>query len=570
MIIFKILSYRNFLSTGNYKTTIDLTKNNNTLISGDNGAGKSTMLDAITFALFGKSFRGINLPLLVNSINERDCEVEIEFSLGRDNYKIIRGIKPKKFEIYKNNEMLDQDSKSNDYQKILEEQILKMTYKSFCQVVILGSSNYVPFMKLSTKDRRLVVENLLDIDVFSVMNTLVRGRLQMAKEYVTDIDHKIELIKEKVDAKQRLIDTLERTSSDNIDKYKSDIEESRNQVNELAEEIELHHRKIEKLLEDVEDKDKISSELLKSESIEKQLKNKVKEIEKNIKFYQENDTCPSCKQDIDATHKEEVFKEKGEKKTEIEESIGTLARSIENIEIKLNDINAILGDVQKVEREVSNKQNQISASTQYIGKLQNNIQSAQSESSDVQDAKDALNILLGEGKAHIEDRKEKVEDKHYYEIASMMLKDNGIKAKIIKHYLPIMNQLINKYLGDMDFFCKFILDETFMETIKSRHRDEFTYHSFSEGERLRIDLSLLLAWREIARLKNSVNCNLLILDEVFDSSLDAVGTEEFLKLLKTFGNRANVFVISHKSDTMTDKFDEHIVFEKKNNFSKIK
>ena len=564
------MSYKNFLSTGNYKTTINLTKNNNTLVSGDNGAGKSTMLDAITFALFGKSFRGINLPLLVNSINERDCEVEIEFSLGRDDYKIIRGIKPKKFEIYKNGEMLDQDSKSKDYQKILEEQILKMTYKSFCQVVILGSSNYVPFMKLSTKDRRSVVENLLDIDVFSVMNTLVRGRLQIAKEYVKDIDHKIELTKEKVDAKQRLIDTLEKTSSDNIDKYKSDIEESRNQINELAEEIEVHHNKIEKLLEDVEDKDKVSSELLKSESIEKQLKNKVKEIEKNLKFYKENDICPSCKQDIDDAHKEEVFKEKADKKKEIEESIETLANSIETIETKLNDINVILEDVQKVEREVSIKQNQISASSQYISKLQTNIQSAQTESTDVQDAKDALNVLLGEGKAHVEDRKEKVEDKHYYEIASTMLKDNGIKAKIIKHYLPIMNQLINKYLGDMDFFCKFTLDETFVETIKSRHRDEFTYHSFSEGERLRIDLSLLLAWREIARLKNSVNCNLLILDEVFDSSLDAVGTEEFLKLLKTFGNRANIFVISHKSDTMTDKFDEHIVFEKKNNFSKIK
>jgi len=549
---------------------VNLTKNNTTLVSGENGAGKSTMLDAITFALFGKSFRGINLPLLVNSINERDCEVEIEFSLGRDDYKIIRGIKPKKFEIYKNGEMLDQDSKSKDYQKILEEQILKMTYKSFCQVVILGSSNYVPFMKLSTKDRRLVVENLLDIDVFSVMNTLVRGRLQMAKEYIKDIDHKIELTKEKVDAKQKLIETLERKSSDNIDKYKSDIEESKTQIAELQEEVETHQNIIAKLLEDVEDKDKVSKELLKMESIEKQLKNKVKEIEKNIKFYRENDTCPSCKQDIDDTHKEEVFKERGDKKKEIEESIDTLADSIRDIETKLNDINAILEDVQKAEREVSGKQNQISASNQYVGKLQDNIQSAQSESTDVQDARDELNVFLGEGKAHIADRKEKVEDKHYYEIASMMLKDNGIKAKIIKHYLPIMNQLINKYLGDMDFFCKFILDETFVETIKSRHRDEFTYHSFSEGERLRIDLSLLLAWREIARLKNSVNCNLLILDEVFDSSLDAVGTEEFLKLLKTFGNRANVFVISHKSDTMTDKFDEHIVFEKKNNFSKIK
>ena len=570
MITFTKLAYKNFLSTGNYKTTIDLTRHNTTLVSGENGAGKSTMLDAITFALFGKSFRGINLPLLVNSINERDCEVELEFTLGKDKYKIVRCIKPKNFEIFKNGEMLDQDAKSKDYQKVLEEQILKMSYKSFCQVVILGSSNYVPFMKLSAKDRRIVVENLLDIDVFSVMNTLVRGKLQMAKEYIKDTDYKIELAKEKVDAKQKLIDTLEKKSSDNVEKYKDEIEESRKQIKEWQDEITINQSKIDELLEEAKDKDTISKQLLKSESIEKQLNNKVKEIEKNIKFYKENDTCPSCKQDIDDTHKEEVYKEKGDKKQEIEDSIQQLAETITDKEKELSEINAILEDVQKIEKEVNGNQNQISASNQYIGKMQESIENAQTEGTEVQTAKNELNQLIGEGKGYVEERKEKVEDKHYFEIASMLLKDTGIKAKIIKHYLPIMNKLINKYLGDMDFFCKFTLNEAFDETIKSRHRDEFTYHSFSEGERLRIDLSLLLAWREIARLKNSVNCNLLILDEVFDSSLDAVGTEEFLKLLKTFGNRANIFVISHKSDTMTDKFENHIVFEKKNNFSRIK
>jgi DNA repair exonuclease SbcCD ATPase subunit len=570
VIIFKTLSYKNFLSTGNYKTTINLRKNYNTLVSGDNGSGKSTMLDALTFSLFGKSFRGINIPLLVNSINEKDCEVEIEFSIGKTDYKIIRGIKPKKFEIYKNGDMLDQDAKSVDYQKILEEQIIKMTYKSFCQVVVLGSSNYIPFMKLSAKDRRFVVENLLDIDVFSVMNTLVRSRLQMVKEYIKDIDYKVELTKEKVDSTNKLIETLEKKSIESIDKCKDDIEEASKQISELREETKEHLENLEKLLEKIKDKDTTSNNLLKSESLETQLKTKVKTIDRNVKFYEENDTCPSCKQDIQEHHKEGVYKEKADEKQEIEEELDTIIGNIKIAEDRLNEINEVVEDITKIEKEINQKKNQISASLQYVDKMQNNIESTLTEGTEIQEAKDKLNQLIGEGKGYVEERKEKIEDKHYYDIASVMLKDSGIKSKIIKHYLPVMNKLINKYLGDMDFFCKFSLDENFIETIKSRHRDDFTYYNFSEGERLRIDLSLLLAWREIARLKNSVNCNLLILDEVFDSSLDAVGTEEFLKLLKTFGNRANIFVISHKSDTMTDKFDNHLVFEKKNNFSSIK
>ena len=445
-----------------------------------------------------------------------------------------------------------------------------MTYKSFCQVVILGSSNYVPFMQLSASDRRLVVENLLDIDVFSVMNTLVKARLQMTKEYIKDIDHKIDLVKNRIEDKEKLILTLEKKSNDSVEKYQKEITENQNHLDDLKTQIENQKNSVSNLDSQINDKDFISNSLIKMEDIEKQIKRKCKNIKKEITFYENNKICPSCNQSILEDHKNKVVDGLREKDGIYENRIRDLEEEIDLKEKRLGDINSIIENINNIEKQISIKQNEVSASLQYIDKIQKNIESILNEGSETQEAKNELNQLIGEGKNHFERRKELIEDKHYYAIASTLLKDSGIKSKIIKHYLPIMNKLINKYLADMDFFCQFNLDENFSETIKSRHRDEFSYHSFSEGERLRIDLSLLLAWREIARLKNSVNCNLLILDEVFDSSLDAVGTEEFLKLLTTFGSRANIFVISHKSDTMTDKFQNHIVFEKKNNFSRIK
>ena len=481
MIIFKSLSWKNFLSTGNYKTTVDLTRHYNTLISGENGAGKSTMLDALTFALFGKSFRGINLTQLPNSINEKNCEVEINFTIGNDEYRVLRSLKPKKFEIYKNDEMLDQDAKSRDYQKILEEQILKMTYKSFCQVVILGSSNYVPFMQLSAADRRSVVENLLDIDVFSVMNTLVKARLQMAKEYIKDIDHKIDLVKNRIEDKEKLISTLEKKSNDSVENYQKEITENQNHLDDLKDQIENQKSSVTNLESQINDKDFISSSLLKMDDIDKQMKRKSKNIKKEITFYENNKICPSCNQSIVEEHKNNVLQSLRDKDKIYEQRLLDIEKEIDLKEKRLGDINSIIENVNNIEKQISIKQNEVSASLQYIDKIQKNIKSILNEGSEIQEAKNELNQLIGEGKNHFEKRKELIEDKHYYNIASTLLKDSGIKSKIIKHYLPIMNKLINKYLADMDFFCQFNLDENFNETIKSRHRDEFSYHSFSEG-----------------------------------------------------------------------------------------
>ena len=570
MITFKTLSWKNFLSTGNYKTTLDLTRHNNTLVSGENGAGKSTMLDALTFALFGKSFRGITLPQLANSINEKDCEVEIEFSVGSTEYRVIRGISPKKFEIYKDGVLIPQEAKSKDYQKYLEDQIIKMSYKSFCQVVILGSSNYVPFMQLSTSDRRSVVENLLDIDVFSTMNVLVKARLQMLKEQSRDIEVKIEISKDKVETKKNYIDSLQKKSQASVDKFKEEIEVAKGQVDTLNEQISSLEKSRSELIESIADETKVTKTLSKMESLQNQLSRKSTRVSKEISFYEDNNTCPTCEQVIQSDHKNKMVQNKNTELESIHSAIDELKSNIDETSKREKEIQDTVGKIKSLEVSISEKRNSVSVSNKYIDKIQNSINDVLGEETELSTEKDDLKVLITEGKTHLETHKEIVEDKHYYALASTLLKDTGIKSKIIRHYLPVMNKLINKFLADMDFFCHFELDENFNETIKSRHRDEFSYHSFSEGERLRIDLSLLLAWREIARLKNSVNCNLLILDEVFDSSLDAVGTEEFLKLLTSFGDRANIFVISHKSDSMTDKFQNHIVFEKKNNFSKIK
>jgi DNA repair exonuclease SbcCD ATPase subunit len=569
-MIIERIRWRNFLSTGNHFIEFDLTKSNTTLFSGNNGSGKSTFLDALTFSLFGKSFRRNNIPQLVNSINNKNCVTEIEFSVGSNNFKVVRGLKPKLFEIYKNDELIPQDSKSKDYQKILEEQILKMTYKSFCQVVILGSSNYIPFMQLTASDRRSVVETLLYIDVFSSMNGLLKIKLSTIREDLQTVDHKIELLKEKTKNQQKIISTIEDRSSESIKEYKKEIEYSNKQVSDFKEEVKESEDNIDSLLLTVSDEQKQIDKLKELEDQTQDTKRNIKLHEKNISFYEKNNTCPSCSQNIKESYKNDILKDNQNNIKTLSENLSDLDVLIEKTEGRLQEIDNIIKKIKKFEDIISESKNNISATIKYISSLDDKMTSIINEKNEIVEETLKLNELIEEAQEQIEKRKDLIDDMHYYNIGSSLLKDTGIKSKIIKHYLPIMNKLINKYLSIMNFFCQFTLDESFNETIKSRFRDEFTYQSFSEGERLRIDLSLLLAWREIARLKNSVNCNLLVLDEVFDSSLDAVGTEEFLNILKGMGKKANIFVISHKSDTMSDKFDRHIVFEKKNNFTKIK
>tara|TARA_R100001015_G_C4626902_1_gene186135 strand:- start:671 stop:2386 length:1716 start_codon:yes stop_codon:yes gene_type:complete len=570
LIIFKKLRWKNFLSTGNVFTEIDLVKRDTTLVSGENGAGKSTILDALTFSLFGKSFRGINIPQLVNSVNDKDCMVEIEFSIGDKEYYVKRGLKPKIFEVYVDGKLLPQDSKSKDYQRILEERILKMSYKSFCQVVILGSSNYIPFMKLSASDRRSVVENLLDIDVFSVMNSLLKGRVSQCKEEIRTLKSDVELLKDKVVNQKEYIQKIKNRSKDTVDKYRKDILETKSQISQIDDKISVLVESIDGLIENSQNKKSLQRSLEKHKDLRIQISSKLKKVEDQIEFYSKNDVCPTCDQSIGEDHKNFLLDKSEKEKDPLVGSLQSVEKQINDYIRLVQESEKLIEQCSKMQKSVSELQSSKSAHEKYITTIQKKIHDVESETTETTDEESVLKDLIQQGTGKATEHQEKKEEMYQYDIVSVLLKDSGIKAKIIKHYLPIMNKLVNKFLTSMDFFCQFTLDETFNETIKSRHRDEFTYHSFSEGERLRIDLSLLLAWREVARLKNSVNCNLLILDEVFDSSLDGGGTEEFMKLITTMGSRSNIFVISHKSDQLIDKFSGQIRFLKKNNFSRMK
>ena len=569
MITFEKVRWKNFLSTGNSFTEIDLTRSTNTLIVGQNGAGKSTILDALTFGLFGKPYRKINKPQLINSINDGKCVVEIELSIGKKKYKIIRGIKPNLFEIYCDGTLVNQDAKATDYQEHLERFILKLNYKSFTQVVILGSASFVPFMQLSASDRRTIIEELLDIGIFSSMNTIIKSRISGIKDSQKDFDYKINLLNEKIELQKQNIEEHKKNFQAEIEKKKEEVRKNSAFVKKTLSSIELIQKHINQLSDTILDHSKISTKNTKIITLQSKLDDNIKKLNKDISFYQNNDNCPTCQQAIVEETKTNHITTKQVKIGEIDTAKQQLEDEFEKVRTRLEEISSTQKHISEHNSEIVKLNTQVTSINEYNTKVLQEIHQLEKSSVSTENNNEKLNKLETDLIAATKVANDLAIDKQYHDFAATLLKDSGIKTKIIKQYLPIMNKLINKYLTAMDFFVNFNLNESFEETIKSRHRDEFSYASFSEGEKMRIDLALLFTWRQVAKMKNSTNTNLLILDEVFDSSLDGVGTEEFLKLLNSLDKNTNVFVISHKGDQLFDKFRSVIKFQKQNNFSQV-
>lgn len=569
MIVFKYVRWRNFLSTGNNWTELQLNRHSDTLVIGNNGAGKSTMLDALCFVLFGKPFRKVNKPQLINSINQGKCEVEVEFSIGSKEYKVVRGIKPNIFEIYCDNGLLNQDSKSKDYQEYLERVILKLNFKSFTQVVILGSASFVPFMQLPAADRRAIIEDLLDIRIFSSMNVLVKDKMTALKEQTRSVKYEMDLTTTKIQLQKKNIEENRVHNEEEIQNKKSEIESSQLQANKLQNDIDLIQKHVDSLSTKIEDETKVRSKSKKILQMESKLESTLSKIDKDIVFFTTHDHCPTCTQTINEQIKKDKITEKTLKKTEVQEGLSQLSEELQKTNDRITAIVEINKNIIKHNNAISEHNATIRAINDYIIKQQKEIERLLDRKENIIGDNSELKELKEQLASLIKKQEELSIEKHYYDYAAGLLKDTGIKTRIIKQYLPIMNKLINKYLSAMDFFVNFNINENFEETIKSRHRDDFSYDSFSEGQKMRIDLALLFAWRQIAKMKNSTNTNLLILDEVFDSSLDAVGTEEFLKLIHDMGNDTNIFVISHKGDQLFDKFRSVIKFELKGNFSRM-
>ena len=571
MIVFKTLKYRNFLSTGDKWTEIDFLSHKTTLVVGHNGAGKSTMLDALSFALFGKAHRNISKPQLVNSINNKGCVVEVTFKALGSDFRVIRGIKPNKFEIWKGSEMLNQSSHAKEYQRILEQNIIKLNHKSFHQIVVLGSSSFIPFMQLSAQNRRDVIEDLLDINVFSKMNGLLKEKNSLLKENIKDNDYTFELTKDKIDLQKKYIKEVEDLSNGQIEEKQDQIEEAEDQINELNSENGL-------LTEDIDEMSNGLEESLKKNHDKKQsllhyraeFNQKVSSLVKDSKFYEENDTCPTCSQDISADLRSEKLSTAKTKAAEIQKALDDVSAQssivesiIEGLHNTANAIRDKTSSISTNNREIVRLQGQVQNLTTAISKIRGN-------DGDVAKSKEDLTELINKKDNLFEKRLYLNESLSYNGVILEMLKDTGIKTKIIKQYLPVINKLVNQYLQILDFFVSFNLDEAFQETIRSRFRDSFTYDSFSEGEKQRIDLALLFTWRQIAKMKNSVATNLLILDETFDSSLDHEGVDNLMKIIYTLGDDTNIFIISHKGEMLDGKFASKLEFVKDKNFSKIK
>ena len=568
MIIFKKIRWKNFLSTGNQFIEVDLNKSNTTLIIGTNGSGKSTLLDAMTYVLFNRPFRIIKKEQMVNTVNNGDALVEIEFSIGTKEYKVRRGIKPNIFEIYCDDELINQDASSVDYQKILERNIMRLSYRSFVQVVILGSSSYEPFMKMKSRYRKEAVEEILDIKVFSHMDWMLRDQQSILNKKIIEVKHNADLIQSKYELedkhfkeiKNRNVDD-KKLKQDQLDKIENDKKNYLEKIQQLDNDYKRHD-------EEVKDKNKVEKKLSQLTKLETKIEQNLETHNKNLEFFSENDYCPTCTQPIDEQFR---YDKQGKLKSKVDtlnDGMKKLVEEITQTETKLKEFNSISKKMTDLNIEISKLNTSIEEMKKYSDNLHTEILLLENKKQDSDKIEEELNNLAQQLNETQEELTKINEEKTYVDTVREILSEKGAKTRIIKKYLPIMNTLINQYLQDMDFFVNFNLDEEFNETIKSRFRDTFNYNNFSEGEKLRIDLALLFTWRNIAKMKNSTNTNVLILDEIFDSSLDGQGTEDFFKILRTLG-KENVFIISHKGDILFDKFTNIIKFEKTNNFTRL-
>ena len=561
MIKLKTVRWKNFLATGNTFLEVQLDKEPMTLIVGKNGAGKSTLIDAITFSLFGKPFKKINKGQLMNTVNEKELVTEIEFSIGQIEWKIRRGIKPALFEIYSNGNIINQDAKSTDYQKYLEDKVLKLNFKSFTQIVVLGSASFVPFMQLSANDRRVIIEDILDIGIFSVMKNLLKDRSASLKEEMTELEYSIKLIQEKINLHQKHLEEMQAKTDT---KRKSDldkIEETQKEIIKLNEEVEKHQDLVMSLMSSIADEKTSYTKSREMDKYRSQINKNLKKLHKDKRFFENNENCPTCEQDINEEFKKNKLGDLSDDLDEMDDGLVKLESEINKVCLRLEEISACNKKIQAEEIEIRSKNTYIKSHNKFITHLNEELNKKDQEVDVVKH--DFLTKELVETKAT---RMQYVEQKKYYDILGTILNDKGIKTRIVRKYLPVINNHVNMYLKDMDFFVNFQLDENFQETIKSRHRDDFSYYSFSEGEKKRIDIALLLTWRYIAAMRNSVNVNLLILDEVFDASLDQAGVDDLMKLFHLL-DKTNLFIISHKLDVLDDKFPAKITVEKHKNFS---